>query len=112
MTTRHLIADGDLSLLCDINADLLVNSGGQLVAVGAVEYLYVNYDTAYAVRNSQGVITYLARLLAEDSAEQSLLCVQLGLALRGNLADKDIAGVYLRADAYDTALVQILQSVV
>ena len=64
------------------------------------------------MRNSQRVVTHLARLLAEDSAEQSLLCVQLGLALRGNLADEDIAGVYLCTDAYDTALVQILQSVV
>ena len=27
VTTRHLIADRDLSLLCDVNADLLVNSG-------------------------------------------------------------------------------------
>ena len=57
-------------------------------------------------------VAHLARLLAEDGAQQALLGGQLGLALRGDLADEDIAGVHLGADADDAALVEILQRVV
>ena len=60
-----------------------------------------------AVRHTQGGVADLARLLAEDRAEQTLLSGQLGLALRGDLADQDIAGVHLGADADDAALVQV-----
>ena len=112
MATCHLIADGKLTLLGDIAADDLVYAGCELIAVLAGELFDLDDDAVFAVGDLEGGISDLFRLLAEYGAEQSLLCVQLGLSLRGNLADEDIAGVYLCADAYDTALVQILQSVV
>ena len=59
----------------------------------------------------RGGIAHLARLLAEDRAQQALLRGQIGLALGRDLADQNIAGVNLRADADDTALVEVLESV-
>ena len=53
----------------------------------------------------------LARLLTEDRAEQALLRRQLGLALRRDLADEDVAGADLGADADDPALVEVLEDV-
>ena len=112
VTARHLIADGDLSLLRDIYANLLVYSGGELIAVVAVEYLYVNNDTAYAVGNSQRVVAHFPCLLAEDRAEQSFLRVKFSFALGRNLTYQDIAGVYLSANTNDTALIKVLESLV
>jgi hypothetical protein len=49
----------------------------------------------------------LAGLLAEDRAQQALLGGQLGLALRRDLADEDVAGADLGADADDAPLVEV-----
>ncbi len=63
------------------------------------------------MRHPQRGVADLAGLLAEDGAQQALLGGQIGLALGGDLADQDITGVDLGADADDAALVQILQGV-
>ena len=49
----------------------------------------------------------LAGLLTEDRAQQPLLRGQLGLALGRDLADQDVAGDDLGADADDAALVEV-----
>ena len=54
-------------------------------------------------------VTHLARLLLEDRADQLLLGGQLGLALRRDLADEQVAGVDLGADAHDAAVVEVAQ---
>ena len=51
----------------------------------------------------------LARLLLEDRADQLLLGRQLGLALGRDLADEQVAGADLGADAHDAALVEVAQ---
>ena len=51
----------------------------------------------------------LARLLLEDRADQLLLGGQLGLALRRDLADQQVARADLGADADDAALVEVAQ---
>ena len=56
---------------------------------------------ALAVRQAQARVLNLARLLAEDRAQQSLLCRQLGLALGRDLADEDVARLDLCADVDD-----------
>ncbi len=61
--------------------------------------------------HTQRGITDFAGLFTKDGAQQALLSGQLGLALRGDLADQDIAGANLGAHADDTALVQILQGI-
>ena len=57
-------------------------------------------------------VAHLARLLTEDRAEQPLLRGQLGLALGRDLADQDVAGGDLGADADDAALVEVGQHLV
>jgi hypothetical protein len=63
------------------------------------------------VRHAQRGVAHLARLFAEDGAQQALLGGQLGLALRGDLADQDVAAADLGADADDAALVEVAQRV-
>ena len=111
MTACHLIANADLALLGDVAAHDLAHAGLQLVAVLRGEHLDVHDDAVSAVGHTQGGITHFACLLAEDGAQQALLGGQLGLALRGDLADQNIAALDLGTDADDAALVQILQSV-
>src|SRR4029079_15480211 len=48
-----------------------------------------------------------ARVLVEDSADELLLRRQLGLALRGDLADEEVAGADLGADAHHAALGEV-----
>ena len=59
-------------------------------------------------RRSERVL-HLARLLAEDRAQQALLRRQLGLALGRDLADEDVAGADLGADVDDPLLVEVLE---
>src|SRR5207248_6779474 len=73
----------------------------------ARERLDVDDDTALAVRDLERGVAHLARLLLEDRADELLLRRQLGLALRGDLADEQVAGVDLCTDADDAALVQL-----
>ena len=98
VTARHLVADGYLTLLRDIHADDLIDAGVHLVAVFTGKDLDVNDDAALAVGNLERGIAHLARLLAEYRAQQTLLGGQVGLALRGDLADQNIACGDLCAD--------------
>ena len=54
VTSCHLVAHGDLSLLGNIDADRLIDSGGQLVAVLPGEHLGVHHDAVGAVGHLQG----------------------------------------------------------
>ena len=110
MTACHLIADGDLSLLRDIDADCLVDAGAELVAVLPLEYLGIDNDAVLAVRDLEGSIADLSGFLAEDRAKQFLLCCQFSLSLRSYLADKDITCADFRADADDSHLIQVFKS--
>ena len=105
----HLVADGDLALLGDRDADQAVDAGQQLVAVLAGEDLDVDDLAALAVRQAQRGVLHLAGLLAEDRAQQPLLGGQLGLALGRDLADQDVAGLDLGADVDDPVLVEVLE---
>ncbi len=61
------------------------------------------------MRHTQRGILDLARLLTEDRAQQLLFRRQLGLALRRDLADEDVARANLGADVDDAMLVQVAQ---
>ena len=73
MTTSHLITNGDLSLLCDINADCLIYSGCQLIAVLLGKYLW--HPLQYHIRHEVPLRRYLFTSLAftEDGTQTSLL---------------------------------------
>jgi hypothetical protein len=83
--------------------------GRQVVAGGARERLDVDHDAALAVRHLQRGVADLARLLLEDRADQLLLGRQLGLALRRDLADQQVARQHLGADPDDAAVVEVAQ---
>ena len=89
----------------------MLTPGPSSSPVLAGEDLDVDDDAALAVGHLQGGVAHLARLFAEDGAQQALFRGQVGLALGRDLTDEDVAGVDLRADADDAALVQVLQRV-
>ena len=112
MAAGELVALGDLALLGDVDHDAAVDARAELVvAVLGVELLDGDDRALLAVGNLQRRVADLAALLVEDRAQQALLGRQLGLALRRDLADEDVAGADLGADADDAALVEILQQV-
>ena len=63
------------------------------------------------MRNTQGSISYLARLFAEYRAEKSFLGGKLGFYLRSNLTYKYISRGNLGAYAYNSAFVEVLKGV-
>ena len=95
----------------DVDAHQLVHARRQLVAVVAREHADVDDLAGLAVRHLEARVADLARLLTEDRAQQALLRRELGLALRRDLADEDVAGADLGADADDAALVEVLEDV-
>src|SRR6266550_88629 len=108
----HLVAGRDLALLGDVDPDHLVDARAELVLVVAREDLDVDHDAALAVRHAQARVAHLARLLAEDRAQQALFRRQLGLAFRRDLAHQDVALLDFGADVDDAALVEVAQRVV
>ena len=111
VTTGHLIADLNFSLLRDINTNNFVYAGAEFIAVCTGEHLNINNDAVFAVRNAHGGVSYLSCLFAEDCAKQSFLCGKLRFALGRYLADEDVTAVYLCANADNTVLIKILQSI-
>ena len=105
----ELVALGDLALLGHEHAHEVVDARRQVVAGRARERLDVDDDAALAVRDLQRGVADLARLLLEDRADQLLLGRQLGLALRRDLADQQVARLHLGADADDAAVVEVAQ---
>src|SRR6202012_789607 len=92
------------------DADQVVDSRRQVVALVAAEGEDVDDDATLAVRHFQRGVADLARLLLEDRADQLLLGRQLGLALRRDLADQQVAGDNVGADSDDAALVEVAQA--
>ena len=68
VTTRHLVADGNFSLLRDVNSVKFAYAGRKFVLICARELFNVYYYTAFAVGNAERGISYLSCLFAEDSA--------------------------------------------
>ena len=105
----ELVALGDLALLGHEHAHQVVDARRQIVTLVAAEGLDVDHDATLTVGHLQRGVADLARLLLEDRADQLLLGRQLGLALRRDLADEQIAGRDLGADPDDPAIVEIAQ---
>jgi hypothetical protein len=105
----ELVALGDLALGGDVDAHQVVDARRQVVARLAAEGETSMTTPALAVRHLQRRVADLARLLLEDRADQLLLRRQLGLALRRDLADEQVARADLGADADDAALVEVAQ---
>src|SRR5262249_6593570 len=80
-----------------------------LLRAFAAEDAGVDDDAAHARRDAERAVADVARLLAEDRAEELLLRRELRLALRRDLADEDVARLHFGADADDAALVEVLE---
>jgi hypothetical protein len=89
-----LLEPGDLFLLDRLRPLVLVDAAPR-------EHLHVDHGALDAGRHGQRGVPYVPGLLAEDRAEQLLFRGQLRFALRRDLADENIAGLDLRADADD-----------
>ena len=59
----------------------------------------------------QGGVLHVAGLVTEDGLEELLFRGRIALALRGDLADHDVARLDVGADAHDTVLVEVLGGV-
>ena len=105
----HLVAHRDLPLLGDRHPDQAVHARLEVVVPLAAELADLDDLAALAVRQAERGVLHLARLLAEDRAEQALLGGQLGLALGRDLADQDVAGADLGADVHDALVVEVLE---
>src|SRR5687767_15661041 len=90
---------------------VLLDRLGAVVLLDALarEDLDADDDALDARRADQRGVAHVAGLFAEDRAEQLLFRRQLGLALRRDLADQDVARLDRRADADDAAVVEIAQ---
>src|SRR5207302_2842371 len=84
---------------------------GALVLLGALaaEHLGADDDALDSRRHAQRRVADVARLLAEDRAEELLFRRQLRLPLRRDLADEDVTRLHLGADAHDARLVEVLE---
>ena len=91
VATSELVALGDLAALGDVDPDELVDSGWQLVLVLAGEDPHGDDLAGLAVGNLEARVAHVARLFAEDRPQEPLFGRELGLALRGHLADEDVA---------------------
>ena len=105
MSTGHLVADRDLALLRNGDAHQLVHAWGE-VNLFTMELAHFNNGATLAVWQTQRGVLHFARLLTEDRAEESLFSGDLGLTLRRDLADKDVARAHIGADVDDAALVE------
>ena len=109
MAAGQLVALGDLAPLGDVDPDQLVHAGRELVGVLPGEHPDVDDLARLAVGHLEGGVAHLPGLLTEDGPQQPLLGRQLGLALGRDLADQDVAGPDLGADADDAPLVEVLE---
>ncbi|KAF5050874.1 hypothetical protein DSECCO2_425030 [anaerobic digester metagenome] len=80
-----------------------------LVAGAAVEDLHVDDRALDSRRDLEGRVLHVARLVAEDGPQQAFLGSELRLALGRDLADEDVVGFDLGADADDAALVEVAE---
>ena len=78
-----------------------------LLARTAVKLGVDHHAVQRGLRLHRGVL-HVAGLVAEDGAQQLLLGRRIALALRGDLADQDVARMHVGADADDAVGVEIL----
>ena len=113
---RVLLNDADLIVLVLAEARhfLALDELGTFVLGHALarEDAHVDDRALDPGRNLEGRVPHLARLLAEDGAQQLLLGRELGLPLGSDLAHEHVAGLDLRADADHPALVEVLEGLV
>ena len=110
MAAGHLVAFLELALGGDEDLDDFLDAGRQVVVRGALEALHVDDRALDAVGDAQARVAHVLGLLAEDRVEELELGRGLGLALGRDLADEDVAGLDLGADADDALDVEVVEA--
>ena len=111
MTTCHLIADLNFTLLSNIYSNYFIYTRWKLIAVSTGKYFNVNNNTVFAVRDTHWCISNLSCLFAKDSSQKSFLGCKLCFTLRCNFADKNIAWMNLSTDTDNTVFVKVTKSI-
>ena len=112
MTSRHLIAYRNLSLLGNINTHSLIYARRQFIPVFPRKHFCIHYNTIFTMRHFQGCIPHFTSLFSKDRPQQPLLRCQLCLPFGGHFPHKDIAGPDFRTDTDDSPLVQVFQGLI
>ncbi len=105
----------DAQLVGEVLADpfdfRLLDRQGTRVLLDAIarEHAHVDHGAVHARGHAQTGVLHIGGLLAEDRAQQLLFRGQLGLTLRGDLADQDVSGLDLGADEGDTGFIEFGQ---
>src|SRR5436309_1220808 len=116
VAASHLVADGELALHGDVDLNQLEDLRGfdglvPLVLLSALtgEDFDVHDGALDARRAVERSIANVAGFFAEDGAEQLFFRSERGLALGRDLADKNVPGLHDRANADDTAFVEVAE---
>ncbi len=112
MAAGHFVAHGYLALMRDIYPDNLIYPRAHFIAALPRKDFDVNNNAAFTMGNLQGGVSDFPCLFAKNSAQKAFLRSQVGLPLRCDLTDENVAASDLGADTDDAALVQIFQRVV
>ena len=107
MTASHLITNRNLTFLCNVNTNRLVNCWRQLVTILPCKYLCIHNNTVSAVWNTKGSITNFSCLFTENSTKKSFFSSKFCLSLRSHLTYQNISGMNFCTDTDDTILIQI-----
>src|SRR5439155_14237160 len=88
----------------------LLDRLGTVVFLDALagEDFHADDDAFDSRRADKRGVAHVAGLLPEDGSKKLLFRRELRLALRRDLAEEDVAGLHLRANADDAALVEVL----
>ena len=100
-----------LAVLLEAFDFLVLDRPGTVVDLDAVavEHPHLDDRAGDARRQPQRGVAHVARLLAEDRAEQLFLRRHRAFALGRDLADEDVARVHFGADVDDARLVEVAQ---
>ena len=112
MTAGHLVTNGNLSLLCNINTYKLIYAWADIVAVFSCVNLNVNNYACCAVRNTKRCISNFSCFFTENSTKKSFFCCKLCFTLWCNLAYKYIVRSNFRTDTDNSSFVKVTKCIV
>ena len=91
MTAGHLVTFGDLSLLDDVDSDLLENGWWEWVFVSMGVDLDLKDDASAAMWDTEGAVFGVFALLTEDGHEKLLFWGGFALSFWCDLTNEDVA---------------------
>ena len=101
--------DLEIALVLKLHEFLLLVALRPVVPLLAGEQLDVDDDTVHARGRLERSVADVSGLLAEYRLQQPFLRRELGFSLRRHLADENVAGFHVGADANDAVLVEVRQ---